>query len=446
MVGASGDGQSDGGKGGDWKGGDRQNIALIDANNFYVSCERVFNPALQGKPVVVLSNNDGCAVARSNEVKALGVKMGEPWFRLRDLAQQHGIIALSSNYALYADMSQRMMTLLGRFSPQQEVYSIDECFLDMGNQGDVTPMGQTMRQEVASWLGLPVGVGIGSTKTLAKLANHVAKKRPAYAGVCNFNTMATADLERLLAEIDVAEVWGVGARGAEKLRAMGITNVLSLRRADAGQLRKRFSVVMARTVQELNGVSCLSLEMVAPPRQQIQCSRSFGQPVYEQDELAEAVLTFLRRGVRRMRGQDLVTGAIHVFIQTNPFREREPQYRQGITMPVANASSDELRLARIAVQGLAAIYKPGYAYHKAGVLLMELEGTANKQGDLFADPVDEGKSTALMATLDAMRKRYGSDIISVAGEGVRKRWAVRSANRSPNYTTRWAEIPTAIAC
>ncbi|MEO5355346.1 MAG: Y-family DNA polymerase, partial [Magnetococcus sp. XQGC-1] len=314
--------------------GNRQNIALIDANNFYVSCERVFNPALQERPVVVLSNNDGCAVARSNEVKALGVKMGEPWFRLRDLAQQHGIVALSSNYALYADMSQRMMTLLGDFTPHQEVYSIDECFLDLGTQHDVTPVGHAMRLRIASWLGLPVGVGIGPTKTLAKLANHVAKKRPAYAGVCNFNIMPAEDLERLLAEIDVAEVWGVGPRGAERLRTMGITNVLSLRRANAGQLRKRFSVVMVRTVEELNGVSCLSLEMVAPPRQQIQSSRSFGQPVYEQEELAEAVLTFLRRGVRRMRGQELVTGAIHVFIRTNPFRESEPQYCQGITMAV----------------------------------------------------------------------------------------------------------------
>ncbi|MBF0437381.1 MAG: Y-family DNA polymerase [Magnetococcales bacterium] len=224
-----------------------KNIALIDANNFYVSCERVFNPVLWKKPVVVLSNNDGCAVARSNEVKALGVKMGEPWFKMRTLAEQHGIIALSSNYALYADMSQRMMTLLGHFSSFQEVYSIDECFLILSSQHDATHVGQSMRQNVADWLGLPVGVGIAATKTLAKLANHVAKKRPVYAGVCNFNTMNVDDLEHLLAEIDVAEVWGVGARGAEKLRAMGLVNVLALRRADECQLRKRFSVVMGRT-------------------------------------------------------------------------------------------------------------------------------------------------------------------------------------------------------
>ncbi|MBF0186043.1 MAG: Y-family DNA polymerase [Magnetococcales bacterium] len=426
--------------------GAKRNIALIDGNNFYVSCERVFNPLLLGKPVVVLSNNDGCAVARSNESKALGVKMGEPWFRLQDLAQRHGIVGLSSNYALYADMSQRMMRLLGNFSPFQEVYSIDECFLDLGVEPDATDVGQMMRREIADSLGLPVGVGIGPTKTLAKLANHVAKKRPEYGGVCNFNTMSTEDLERLLAEIEVGEVWGVGPRGAEKLRAMGITSVLLLRRADSSQMRKRFSVVMERTVQELKGVSCLSLEMVVPPRQQIQSSRSFGQAIYAQDELAEAVLTFLRRGVRRMRGQGLVAGAIHVFIQTNPFRERDPQYRQGITMTVPSPTSDELRLARIAVRGLAMIYKPGYAYHKAGVLLMELENSASRQGDLFADRQAEGKSAALMSTLDAVRKRFGAEIILMAGEGVRQRWAVRAANRTPRYTTRWAEIPTAFAC
>ncbi|MBF0177041.1 MAG: Y-family DNA polymerase [Magnetococcales bacterium] len=425
---------------GDTSGG-RQNIALIDANNFYVSCERVFNPNLWRKPVLVLSNNDGCVVARSNELKALGVKMGEPWFRLRDLAQQHGIVALSSNYALYADMSQRMMTLLGRFTLCQEIYSIDECFLDLGNQHDVTHVGQTMRREVADWLGLPVGVGIASTKTLAKLANHVAKKRPSYKGVCNFNIMGSDDLERLLLEIDVAEVWGVGPRGAERLRTLGITNVLALRQAGARRLRMGFSVVMDRIVQELNGISCLPLEMAPPPRQQIQSSRSFGLPVYKQEELIEAILSFLRRGVRRLRKQASVAGAVHVFIQTNPFRERDPQYRQGVTLPVPTPSADELQLGRVSTHGLALIYRPGYAYHKAGVILMELESASGRQGDLFADPVAERKSAALMSTLDALRQRFGQDIIRVAGEGTHQRWATKSGNRSPRYTTCWSELP-----
>ncbi|MBF0147124.1 MAG: Y-family DNA polymerase [Magnetococcales bacterium] len=418
-----------------------KNIALIDANNFYVSCERVFNPGLLKKPVVVLSNNDGCVVARSNEVKALGIKMGEPWFKLRTLAQKHGIIALSSNYPLYADMSQRMMTLLGHFSPFQEVYSIDECFLLLDSQYDITHVGQTMQKNMADCLGLPVGVGMAATKTLAKLANHVAKKRPMYAGVCNFNTMHVDDLEHLLAEIDVSEVWGVGARSADQLRAMGLANVLALRQADECQLRRRFSVVMGRIVLELKGISCLALETIMPPRKQIQSSRSFGTPVYEQDELVEAVLTFMRRGVRRLRQQKLMAGAVHLFIQTNPFRERDPQYRQGITLPLPIPTADELQLARIVRSGLTKIYRPGYAYHKAGILLTELENAAGQQGDLFSDPAARQKSGALMDTLDALRQRFGRDIIHVAGEGVCQRWAIKSANRSPRYTTNWTELP-----
>ncbi|MBF0434501.1 MAG: Y-family DNA polymerase [Magnetococcales bacterium] len=421
--------------------GGGQNIALIDANNFYVSCERVFNPGLWQRPVVVLSNNDGCAVARSNEVKALGVKMGEPWFRLRTLARQHGIIALSSNYALYADMSQRMMTLLGRFSPRQEIYSIDECFLALDIHDNVTHVGQTIRQEVAHWLGLPVGVGIAATKTLAKLANHCAKKRPVYAGVCNFNTMDKDDLEHLMSQIDVAEVWGVGARGSERLHAMGVTNVLALRRADVHRLRKRFSVVMGRIILELNGISCLSLETVAPPRKQIQSSRSFAVPVYESQELAEALLTFMRRGVRRLRQQGLLAGAMHLFIQTNPFREREPHYCQGVTLPLPSPTDDELQLARLVRQGLDRIYRAGYAYHRAGILLTALERATGQQDDLFADPVAKQKNKALMDTLDTLRQRFGRDIIHVAGEGVCHRWAGKSANRSPRYTTNWQELP-----
>ncbi len=417
------------------------NIALIDGNNFYVSCERVFAPALRDQPVVVLSNNDGCAVARSNEVKALGVKMGEPWFRLRELAQRHGVIALSSNYPLYADMSQRMMTLLARFSPRQEVYSIDECFLDLSGVADVTAMGHTMQKEVADWLGLPVGVGIGATKTLAKLANHVAKKRPEYAGVCNFNAMRESDLVGLLAQIDVAEVWGVGRRGAERLRALGVMTVLQLRQADPGWLRRRFSVVMARIVHELNGVPCLSLAEVAPPQQQIQSSRSFGVPVFTQEELAEALLTFSRRGVMRLRRQGLVASAAHVFIQTNPFRQQDPQYCPGITVSLPAPTADELQLARVVRRGLAAIYRGGYAYHKGGVLFLALERATGRQGNLFADLQVEQRSVALMSAMDAVRQRFGGQSIHLAGEGLRPRWGVKSANRSPRYTTCWGELP-----
>ena len=247
----------------------QRSIALIDVNNFYVSCERVFNPKLKNKPVVVLSNNDGCAVARSNEVKALGVAMGAPWFKLKDLAKQHGIIALSSNYALYADMSNRVMSILRQFSPDQEVYSIDESFLDLTHfqHKQHTRYCQKLRKRILQWTGLPVCVGIGSTKTLAKLANHCAKKRPIFEGVCDFNTMHLNDLENLLSQIEVGEIWGVGRKLAPKLQAMGINSVLDLKRADANQLRKQFSVVMQKTIHELNGIVCvLSLRKLHPPK------------------------------------------------------------------------------------------------------------------------------------------------------------------------------------
>ncbi|MBF0294795.1 MAG: Y-family DNA polymerase [Magnetococcales bacterium] len=423
----------------------RANIALIDGNNFYVSCERVFDPGLHCKPVVVLSNNDGCAVARSNEVKALGVKMGEPWFRLRQLAQQHGIVGLSGNHALYVDMSRRMMSLLAGFGARQEVYSIDECFLDLGRGEDVTGLGKTMRQEVARCLGLPVGVGIAATKTLAKLANHLAKKRPEYDGVCNLNTITDAEWPPLLAGIDVGEVWGVGARLAEGLRAAGIPHVLALRQAEPRWLRRRFSVVMERIGLELRGISCLELGEIAPPNRQIQSTRSFGEPVYDIDTLAEAVLSFVRRAGQRLRRQGSVAGALHLFIRTSPFREGEPQCRQAITLTLPTPTADELQLASAARRGLEYIYRTGYAYRRAGVLLLELENAQTRTRDLFVDPQAERKSQALMTTLDAMRNRFGANIIHVAGEGRQRRWSMRASNRSPCYTTRWADLPTARA-
>ena len=260
-----------------------RSIALIDVNNFYVSCERVFNPTLNNKPVVVLSNNDGCAVARSNEVKALGVSMGAPWFKLKKLAKQHNIIALSSNYALYADMSNRVMSILREFSPEQEVYSIDESFLDLTHfqHKNHSQYALQMRKRILKWTGLPVCVGIGSTKTLAKLANHCAKKRPQYKGVCDFNAIAPKDLEIILHSIDVGEVWGVGRKLAPKLNALGINSVLDLKQANADRLRRQFSVVMQKTIHELKGIVCIELEDIAPPKKQILNSRSFGVPVHD---------------------------------------------------------------------------------------------------------------------------------------------------------------------
>ncbi|SEQ32290.1 DNA polymerase V [Nitrosomonas ureae] len=268
-----------------------RSIALIDVNNFYVSCERVFNPKLEDRPVVVLSNNDGCAVARSNEVKALGVKMGQPWFQLKDLARKHGIIAYSSNYTLYADMSNRVMSILAIFSPNQEIYSIDECFLDLTGFKRVSPIvyGQRIRKCIRQWTGLPVCVGIGSTKTLAKLANHIAKKNPEFNGVCDLNAMSLRQQEDWFRKIEVGEIWGIGRRLAPKLHEIGIRTVLDLKTASPSQLRARFSVVMEKIIREINGTACIELEEMNPPKKQIVSSRSFGIPVSDLASLEESV-------------------------------------------------------------------------------------------------------------------------------------------------------------
>ena len=258
-------------------------FALVDVNNFYVSCERVFQPKLQNVPMVVLSNNDGCAVARSNEVKALGVKMGTPWFKMKDLARQHGILAFSSNYTLYGDMSNRVVSILRDFSPDIEVYSIDESFLRVERvahlYGGLSPMGQQIRERISQWTGLPVCVGFGPSKTLAKLANHMAKKNPEFDGVCDLHAMSRLERRQWMSQIEVGEVWGVGRRINTRLAAMGIQTILELRNASPKAIRAQFGVVMERTCEELRGVSCLELEEIAPPKQQIMSSRSFGKPV-----------------------------------------------------------------------------------------------------------------------------------------------------------------------
>ena len=421
-------------------------IALIDGNNFYVSCERVFQPELEGKPVVVLSNNDGCVVARSQEVRALGVPMGAPWFKLRDLAKQHGIIAKSSNYTLYADMSQRMHSVIGQFAPEQEIYSIDETFLDLtGFNRDLVEYGLQIRQRVRQWTGIPVCVGIGSSKTLAKLANHSAKKVlvPDMAnGVVNFNQMSSPDLNQLFSSIDVGEVWGVGRRNKERLYGLGIQTVKDLRDSSVSRIKKEFNVVLARTVAELNGKSCLALEEVAPPKQQIVSSRSFGQPVYLLEDLNEAVVSYASRASEKLRKQAHVAGGIQVFLQTNPFKPEEPQYNNGVMVKLVKPSDNSFRLSEAALYGLKRIYKPGYAYKKAGVMLMSLCPADQVPVDLFSgfDEPDTQRAKNLMATLDEINAKMGRGTVRSAGEGIQKAWAMRSGNKSKAFTTDWEQL------
>jgi DNA polymerase V len=420
-------------------------FALVDVNNFYVSCERLFQPRLEHVPVVVLSNNDGCAVARSNEVKALGVKMGTPWFKMKELALEHGIRAYSSNYTLYGDMSNRVATILRDCAPEIEVYSIDESFLRIETvahlHGNATAMGHYMRERIARWAGLPVCVGIGPTKTLAKLANHLAKKNPVFNGVCDLHALSRPERLQWMHELEVGEVWGVGRRIAARLQAMEIHSVLDLRNAKPADLRAWFGVVMERTCQELRGISCLDLEDIAPPKQQIMASRSFGRAVESIEELREAVATYVSCAAEKLRAQQSVAAAVHVFVQTNRFKPEAPQYNAGLLVPLADATDDTLLLTRAALLGLTAIFKPGYHYKKAGIMLTLLSAKATRQATLFDDVAATARSSSLMAAMDAVNRQFGRHTLRSGASGTVQRWAMRSENRSPRYTTRWDELP-----
>lgn len=414
-----------------------QSLALVDCNNFYVSCERVFRPDLEGKPVVVLSNNDGCVVARSNEVKALGVKMGEPWFKLKDLARQHGIIAFSSNYALYADMSNRVMAMLAQCSPIQEIYSIDECFLDLTGFTDIQSRAYAIRQTILKCTGITVCVGIGASKTLAKLSNHVAKKHPKSKGVFDYNRLDARQQASVLGNLQIGEVWGIGRRLSSSLTEQGIATVLQLRDADVASMRNRYGVVMEKTIRELRGQPCIAIEEVTPAKKQIISSRSFGQPVTAIADLQDALAHFITNAALKLRKQHSIAGLLQVFIMTDRFRDDQPQYNPSISLPLPMATDDTMTLNRWACKGLEAIYKAGYQYKKAGVILGEISHKSRFQADLFElGPAN----TALMLTMDSLNSRFGKGTVRLSQDGSRRAWTMRQDRKSPEYTTNWEKI------
>lgn len=416
-----------------------RSLALVDCNNFYCSCERVFRPDLDGKPVVVLSNNDGCVVARSNESKALGVKMGEPWFQLKNLAKQHGIVAFSSNYALYADMSNRVMSILSQFSPVQEVYSIDECFLDLTGFADIRERAYDIRKTVLQWTGLTVCVGIGPSKTLAKLSNHVAKKHPKSRGVFDYNRLTPSQQDNVLAHLNAGDVWGIGRKLSKSLSSIGIDCVLQLRNADAASLRARYGVVMEKTIRELRGEACIEIEEVAPAKKQIVSSRSFGRCVSDLDNLRDALAHFVSNAAGKLRQQRTVAGLIQVFILTDQFRLDKPQYSPCISIPLPVPTADSLQLNHWTCVGLERIYRAGYEYKKAGVILADIAPDHIVQEDLFA--AEEAKPrAALMETLDEINARFGRGTLKISSDGSRRAWEMKADNKSPNYTTHWDEL------
>lgn len=415
-----------------------RSIALLDCNNFYVSCERLFRPDLNHRPVIVLSNNDGCAVSRSNEAKALGIKMGVPLFRIRDLVRQHGVQVFSSNYALYADMSNRVMAILREYSPVQEVYSIDESFLDLSGFHDIGQRARAMRERVQRDTGIPVCVGIGSSKTLAKLANFVAKRHPKSQGVFDFNTLTVRQAESVFSNVPVEEVWGIGRQLTRAFDTIGIQSVQQLRVADIASLRKRFGVVMEKTVRELRGEACIELEEALPAKQQIINSRSFGQPVTEIEDLQAALAHFVSNAARKLRAQQSCAALMQVFLMTDRFREDQPQYCPSVAVPLPVATASSTTLQGYAVAALASMYQPGYRYKKAGVILSEIHPDTQHQGDMFAGVPDD---PALMKTLDQINARFGKGTLKLSQDGSCRSWQMRQERKSPEYTTNWAELP-----
>lgn len=422
-------------------------FALVDCNNFYASCEKLFAPKLATRPVVVLSNNDGCVVARSAEAKALGIAMGVPWFKIAEQVEAHGVVALSSNYALYADMSNRVVEVLSDFTPELEVYSIDESFLDLSGfaQRDLVAYGQDIRQRVARWVGLPVCVGIAPTKTLSKLANHFAKKRPIFDGVCHIGTLDEATRGQLFSATAVNEVWGVGGRITARLAELGIETVEGLRTADPEWIRRHFSVVLERTVRELNGTACLDLETVAPPKKQIMASRSFGSAVFHLVELREAIAHHISRAAEKLRAQGDEAGAVTVMIRTNPFKPTAPQYQRTVTVPLASPTADTLDLVAVAAGVLEQIYRPGLAYHKAGVMLSELRAASARQCGLFDDTAQDERRQAAMHAMDAINRKWGRGTLRAATAGRKQSWQMRRERLSPAYTTSWTDLPIVLA-
>jgi DNA polymerase V len=418
-------------------------IALVDCNNFYVSCERLFNPALEGLPVVVLSNNDGCVVARSQEAKDLGIAMGVPIFTIRELVRKYDVRTFSSNYALYGDISLRVSETLEQFTPHIENYSIDEAFLELPAAASATDLARTIRSTVRQWTGIPVSIGIGGTKTLSKIATYVAKKRSEYEGVYVIGD----DVERLLDRVPVGEVWGIGRKYSAQLIKNGIRSARDLRNADDRWVRKHLRVTGLRTVLELRGVPCLTLEEVTPAKKAIASTRSFSKRVHRLDELTEAVASYASRVGEKLRRQRSVAGLLQVFIHTSPF-DRRCYYSNSATIILPEPTAHTPALVSAASIALRRIFRDGYAYVKAGVIVSKITPAAQAQMSLFAgddDGSEHERETRLMEMMDEINSRWGRNTMSVAATGTARDWRMKQAMRSPRYTTQAGELPIVFA-
>lgn len=419
-------------------------FALVDCNNFYVSCERVFRPRLNGRPVIVLSNNDGCAIARSEEAKALGIKMGAPPHLIEDLLRQHQVAVFSSNYTLYGDMSERVHATLRLFAPRMEAYSIDEAFLDLRDMPyhDLTQLALDIRATVRLQTGIPVTIGIAPTKTLAKLANRYAKKHKRDIGV--HAVEAPEEIEEVLKFTEISDVWGIGRQHTARLEKEGVHTAFDLLSMNDEWMRKNMTVVGQRLLNELKGQSCIPLEEEPPARKNICCARSFGKLVTHLGELEEAVASYAAVCAEKLRRQRSCARKVYVFVQTNPYRHQDKQYSRALAIPLPVATGNTQEIVRYALDGLKAIYRAGYNYMKAGVMVLDLHPEQEVQQGLF-DQRDRASDRRISKALDAINARMGRDTVRFAVQGLKKSWKMRQAYLSPCYTTRLCDVPVARA-
>jgi DNA polymerase V len=418
-------------------------FALVDCNNFYASCERVFDPRLIGRPLAILSNNDGCVIARSEEVKRLGVPMGAPSHEHKATFEKNAVVVMSSNYALYGDMSARVMETLRPCVPVMEVYSIDEAFLALEDWQGVE-FARELRARVRQWTGIPVSIGIGPTKTLAKMANRLAKKTPELGGVLDLETVR--DMDELLSRVPCEDIWGIGKRLAVRLAAGGIRTACDLKYGEAAWVRKTLGVVGERIRLELQGVSCLALEEVPAPKKGIASAKSFGRPVESLRELEEALATYTARAAEKLRSGRLLARQVHVFVATNPFSARQPQYSAGAQTALVRPSNHTPDLIAAALEMLREIYRPGHQYKKTGIFVTDLIAESDLQPDLFDAALEAaGRVRELDQIVDGLNRKLGRNAIRYGSMGVKSRWAMRQERRSRKFTTRWDELPVAKA-
>jgi len=414
--------------------------ALIDCNNFFVSCERLFNPKLANKPVVVLSNNDGCVIARSNEAKSIGIKMGEPVFKIKEFIEKNDVAVFSSNYNLYGDISNRVMNTIITVVDNIEVYSIDEAFVDLTNYKyhDLAEIGVLIKERVFQWVGIPVSIGIAPTKTLAKVASKLSKKQNDYNGVCVL--LSKEDIDKVLIDFPVEDLWGVGRKISKHLKNIGINTAKQLLEMNEAFIQRNFTITGLRLVQELKAISCIKIENIIPPKKNICTSRSFGKMVSDFSALAEAVSNFAARCAEKLRRQKSCCNMILVFLNTNPFRDDLKQYYRYIFIPLPVATSSTSEIIHYALIGLQSIYKSGYAFKKAGIIVSEIIPSNQVQQNLF-DAIDRERVNKLMETLDKLNNKMGRDKVKMVSQGTGKReWKLRQEQLSPSYTTNWNEI------